>query len=497
MANISNVINVSLLQEGQAAARDSMNVVSIITSSQEGPLSSANRYEVYTDAQSVATDFGSTSAEASYANTFFGTQPNAVNAGGLLVMGYWRGASESVDATAAVLSGAQLTETTVVSEAQQISDGTLNIDVDGATVNVTALDLQDVLSLSDIATKLNTAITGATVTVSNSRIVVTSDTTGALSTLSFATDPGTGTYVGVLLGLSDGEGGTLTQGAAADTLTAETQLAAITELKSQINIKGAMFIDEAAGEREDIAEWAQANNTLVYEVFSDATNLNVDATNTVWAIKLSGYTNYRMLYSKAGNRKLATAYMARAHTVNFGADNSALTMNLKNLPVTAEDYSQSEITSAKNVGLDIYTTIKNVPIVLTSGANDFVDNRYNLIAFVDAVATDLFNVLNLTSTKIPQTTAGVNQLVSQAEQTSRQFVRAGVFAPGEWSSPDTFGDVETFTRSIRQNGFYWLAGRLADQPQADRQARKSPVIQGAVKNAGAIHSADVVIFFNL
>jgi len=38
---------------------------------------------------------------------------------------------------------------------------------------------------------------------------------------------------------------------------------------------------------------------------------------------------------------------------------------------------------------------------------------------------------------------------------------------------------------------------LSDQAQADRQARKSPVIQGAVKNAGAIHSADIIINFNI
>jgi len=72
-----------------------------------------------------------------------------------------------------------------------------------------------------------------------------------------------------------------------------------------------------------------------------------------------------------------------------------------------------------------------------------------------------------------------------------------VFAPGTWSSPDYFGDRETFERNIEENGFYWIAGALADQPQSDRQVRKSPVLQGAVKNAGAIHSASIIINFNL
>jgi Protein of unknown function (DUF3383). len=72
-----------------------------------------------------------------------------------------------------------------------------------------------------------------------------------------------------------------------------------------------------------------------------------------------------------------------------------------------------------------------------------------------------------------------------------------VFAPGTWSSPDSFGNIEVFNRAIEEDGFYWLAGSLADQPQSDRQERKSPVLQAAVKNAGAIHKVDVIINFNL
>jgi len=71
-----------------------------------------------------------------------------------------------------------------------------------------------------------------------------------------------------------------------------------------------------------------------------------------------------------------------------------------------------------------------------------------------------------------------------------------VIGAGTWSSPDTFGDLDTFNRNIEANGFYWLAGSLSDQPQSERQERKSPVLQNAIKNAGAIHSVDVIINFN-
>lgn len=496
MADISNVINIQLLQGGRLAQADNMNIVSIITSDNTH-LSTAKRFDIYRDLASVAEDFGTFSSVYEHAASLFATQPNPVNAGGYLVVGYWRAVDEDTDATAANLEGAQLSEAATVGNLQQISDGSFDIDVDGVTQNLTALNFQSVTSLDDVVTVIDTALTGATASLDNIGIVITSDTTGAASTLTVASEGSSGTFVGNLLGLAAGTGAVLTQGAAAGTITAESKVDAITEIKSQAAIRGAVFIDKPTDiEAKALATWAQANSVLVYDVFSDAANLNVDPANVVWDIKLSGLTFYRMLFSLAGNRKLATSYMARNHTVNFNAENSAITMNLKELAVSPETYSEAQINSAKTVGLDLYTTIKNTPVLLTSTANEPTDNVYNLAAFVDSQQVAGFNHLKGTATKIPQTTAGVLSLVDALERDARRFVRAAVLAPGTWSSPDTFGDLDTFKRNIEANGYYYLAGKLSDQPQVDREARKSPVIQGAIKNAGAIHSADIIINFN-
>ena len=495
--SINNVISVTLLQSGALAMADNPNVVTMLTSEQQGPLSSASRYRIYSDSGSVATDFGTASKAYDFALSFFGTSPNATNAGGFLVIGYWRGAEETLLATSASLNGAQLSEATVVGGLQQVADGTLTVDVDGTPEALTGLDFQSATSLAAIVEVIDSALTGATATIDDQRVVITSDTTGATSIITFASDPGTGTFIGQTLALTTGSGGFLTQGAAAETLTAETKLAAITELFAQVKFRGAMFIDNPTDEEsKTLAEWGQANDVLQYDVFDAPANLTVDPTNVVWDIKLSSLTNYRMLFSKAGNRKLAASYMARAHTVNFAAENSALTMHLKELSVAAEEYTQTQVNQAQTVGLDLYTTIKLTPAILTSGANNFTDERYNLIAYVDFLQIDMYNLLKQTSTKIPQTTRGVNQLIDQAEKTTLQFVRAGVFAPGTWSSPDTFGDLDTFRRGISNNGFYWLAGSLAAQAQNSREARQSPVLQGAVKLAGAIHSVDIIVNVN-
>jgi len=498
MADASRVINVSLLQAGPLAARDNMNVTAIMTSQQTGPISTANRYELYRDSASVATAFGSAAGVTAFAEAYFGTSPNPVNAGGVLVVGFYRAASETVAATAATLTSPQLSEASLIPQLQAIADGSFDITVDATTTNVTALDLRTVTSMDGLATVLSAAITGGTVTHVDQRLIVTSDTTGATSLMTFTTDPATGVYLGVLLGWAAGTGAVTVQGAASDVLALETKSAAIAAVAAEVAIKGFCFVDATSdAESEALASWSQANGVLGYDVFTDPTNLEIDPANPVWTIKLAGQTSYRMLYSAAGNRALAASYMARAHTVNFGAANSALTMHLKTLSVPSEEYDDTTLDKAFAVGLDVYTDVGGTPSVLCSGENGFTDERYNLLGYINAVKIDTFNVLKGTSTKVNQTDPGTQELVDSIEGTTRGFVNAAVFAPGTWTSSDSFGDVETLKRSVESLGYYVLAGLLENQSDADRLARKSTVIQVAVKGAGAIHSADTIINFNV
>lgn len=498
MANINNVINILIQKEGTAAQADNPNIVCVMTDEQ-GVLSSNERYREYLDVASVGQDFGTSSDTYAFASAFFGTKRNSIQAGGSFVVGFYRSASEAVSATSATLKSVQLDEDTVLEQLRQISDGSFKITVDAGTEQVvSAVDFRTVNSLDDVVTALNTAITGATVTLSNSYITITSDTTGATSTLTYLSAHTSGTFVGTILTLSSGSGGTLTQGVASQTLTAETKVEALTAVKAQRNFKGVCFIDTMLdAEVPLVASWAQSNETLVYETFQSVDYLEIATDNPVWTVKLSGQDYFRCLYSKAGNRQMSASYMAYVHSVDFTAEKSAFTMHLKDLNIPAENYSQTEIQKAYNVGLDIYTIIGNETSkgIFTSGANDFVDNIYNLMAYKEQMQVDVFNVLKGTSTKIAQTTQDVNKLVDQCEKTTAQFVRAGVFAPGTWTSPDFFGNIDVFKRNIEQQGFYFLAGKLSDQSTADRQARKSPTIQGAVKNAGAIHKVNLLISF--
>lgn len=497
-ASINNVINVTLLEEGRAAARDNINVCAIMTS-QPGVLSTAERWRSYKSPSAVEQDWGASSVTAAFANAFFGTSPNPVAAGGTLIIGYWNAAGETLPATAGVLRGSEISQAVVLPVLRQHDDWSFDITVDGTKHEVTGIDGSSAATLADVVEQIQDELTPevASVVFDGSHIVITSKTTGAASIVGYPEASSAGTFIGDILAVSDGSGAAHVDGKAESQVNPETQLQALSSLKALVNIKGVSFIDKILDAQVPlIAAWAKANAVIVYETFTGSEALEVDPANPAWAVTLASQTNFRMLYSKAGNRKLGVSYMARTHTVNFNGERTAITLHLKTLSVPAEDYSQTEIDKAKRIGLDIYTTIKDVPCVLSSGANDFVDNVYNLMAYVDAVQTDSFNLLKTTPTKVAQTYSGVDQLEDCVEKTTRGFVRANVFSPGTWTLPDFFGDRDMFLRNIEQEGFYVLAGDLADQSTADRQERKSPVVQVAVKNAGAIHSADIIINFN-
>ena len=93
-----------------------------------------------------------------------------------------------IEATAGKLTGGQIPSD--VEPLKAISAGKLDISVDGTEQNLTALDFSSVASLTDVAGVLATALSGkATVSVSGNSLVITSATTGASSTVSYASDP--------------------------------------------------------------------------------------------------------------------------------------------------------------------------------------------------------------------------------------------------------------------------------------------------------------------
>ena len=80
--------------------------------------------------------------------------------------------------------------------------------------------------------------------------------------------------------------------------------------------------------------------------------------------------------------------------------------------------------------------------------------------------------------------------MTNVEASLDQAVNNGLIAPGVWNG-GPIGQIESGDTLTK--GYYVYADAVANQEQSDREARKSPVIQAAIKMAGAIHYADVQI----
>ena len=80
-----------------------------------------------------------------------------------------------------------------------------------------------------------------------------------------------------------------------------------------------------------------------------------------------------------------------------------------------------------------------------------------------------------------------------------QGVLNGGIAPGQVSEA-LAADIRQATGNVSFDGFLSAGylvhiGSVAAQPQADREARKSPPVRGWLKGSGAVHSIDVRLTF--
>ena len=71
----------------------------------------------------------------------------------------------------------------------------------------------------------------------------------------------------------------------------------------------------------------------------------------------------------------------------------------------------------------------------------YFDEVHGLDWLQNAVQTECYNLLYQSKTKIPQTDAGVNQIVTTIGKVLHEGVSNGLIAPGVWNA-DGFGQLE-------------------------------------------------------
>lgn len=278
---------------------------------------------------------------------------------------------------------------------------------------------------------------------------------------------------------------------------------ALNRVKAQIYFGGWMTNKKA--EAEEVIAAAQLNETLesIYLLGSgDVADFTAETGLFDKVSKLS-LSRTKLLYYGDSTENLdnmrgfVSAYAGRGFSVNFAAQNSTITMNLKDLVGVSPDSTVTEAIyqNAEQLGVDMYVAYNGLPKIVSNGNPLYFDDIYNRLWFELTMRVELFNALATTSTKIPQTETGMNNLKSAARAVCQRGVYNGFMAPGTWNGTDTFGDQDDFYRNIEDFGFYVYSAPVSQQSQSERETRVAPVVQVACKQAGAIHKMNLIINF--
>lgn len=483
---ISNVINVTVTDTPQGLATPNVNSVALFT--QDAPINLETFGDYITPSQ-VSANYGTNSKTALMANNIFAQLPNILSGEGQLVI---------IPMIAAVSATAGTGTTTNISANLAaliaVTNGNLKVTINGVATNLANLNFTGSTTLAQIAAVIDAAMIDADCTNVGNTLVFTSHKVGTTSTIAFAAYAGGGTD---LTGAGFLNTGAATSVAGANS-SGETVLACqarTSGLVGYVPIMTTLDLEDAA--ISTVAAGIQALDNMFFHHAASTQDIAGIATT----ISLAGQTKTRILtYTKglsAANLYKA-AYVGRAFSVDFTGTSTSQTMNLKQLANVVPDtgISQTLYNAAKTAGTDIYINYQGAPSVLSTGGNAFFDNVYSDLAFKFALEYGGFNYLRGTNTKVPQTEPGMDGLKDAYRQVCNQFVNNGCYARGQWNSSETFGDPVIFNNNITNTGFYIYSLPVAQQNAADRSNRIAPLVQIAIKRAGAIQSSNVLVVVN-
>jgi hypothetical protein len=282
-------------------------------------------------------------------------------------------------------------------------------------------------------------------------------------------------------------------------LYAEDLPTAITRMKDVVYFCG--IISTAYGASASWAATAVIVQALGNRILFLPSNASADIAGAFTTIKNATSYYTRCLYyggTALQARLYAAAYAGRMMCTNFNGSNTTLTANLKQLSGITPDetITQTIYNNAATAGVDLYISYAGVPAVVSNGANKYFDSVFNLIWFVATLKVAGFNALAQVSTKIPQTEPGMSLLKGIYRQVCMLAKTNGYIAPGSWTLAEWFGVQEDFYNNILQFGFYIYSAPITAQLAADRVARKAPLVQIALKEAGAVHSSTIIVNIN-
>lgn len=332
--------------------------------------------------------------------------------------------------------------------------------------------------------------------------VATVATGGAIATLTVPVG-GAGTGYSVATGLST-TGGSGTGGKVDISAVGETPLVAL-EVCRAANYQWYVCVCLAAVKADhlEIAAYIEsAEPSSIYAFTTDDSDVPLGTAGNIFlALKALLYSRTFGQYSTVDYA--VCAILGYAMGQNTGTANSAYTLKFKGeVGIATEALSLTEVNNISGVGPsaigangNIYLSYGNYYNIFQEGkmANgQYFDEVLNLDMLVSDIQLNVMDLLYGTP-KVPQTDDGVSQIVHAINQALELAVTRGFLAPGTWTAAPV---MNIATGDALPKGYVVQAQAIALQARADREARKSPPIYIACKEAGAIHFVIIVNYVN-
>ncbi|MDC9622784.1 DUF3383 domain-containing protein [Xenorhabdus sp. XENO-7] len=482
---ISNIVNVKVNMAPRAAQARSFGSLLIVGAS--NVINTHERLRYYTDIDGVGADFGMDTPEYQAAALYYSQSPQPVD----LYIGRW--AKEQV---LAALRGAVLSKPEQsMSKFTLITDGAFKLTIDGKETVITGIDFSKETNLNGVAERVAEKLKNATVRWDSisSRFTVSLQTSGKMG---YITRADSGSYIGDILKLDESSGATVI-----DPTQPETIAEAVAALGSMSGAWYGLVIADGSLSDSDVLSVARyiesASVSRIYGHTVTKTDVLDPDVSTDIGSQLKGAFLGRTLWQYSAQPYAIASLFGRMFTVNFQGNNTTITLKFKQEPaISAELLTSTQANALKVKSGNVFVHYNNDTAIIQEGVmanGTFIDERHGLDWLQNYVQTNLYNLMYTSTTKISQTDEGVTQLLINVEQSLSQGVTNGLIAPGVWGG-DTFGALNR--GDMLTKGYYTYASPIAEQVQAEREKRKAPVIQCAIKLAGAVHFADVIINVN-
>lgn len=449
----------------------------------------------FSTADSVGEYFGLDSAEYAAAQVYFQGYDNSFRKPTQV----WF-AARVMEAAAGWIRGAAYTGT--LADLQAVSAGDLTISIDGTEKSVSAVNLSEAQSFSAVAEAVQTALdaqeSGVTCTWDSvsQAFIITSATTGASSSVGYASSSGT-PNLATLMGLTQAAGAVLSPGSAALSVAENmTAVKAVTE-------NWVTFTNLYTAEDDELlalAQWAGSQNVAYLFVCASEDPMLIsqsDTSSIAYQFAQANVTATALVY---GTVDYAAFIMGTAASIDWNRRQGAINFAFKaqsGLAPTVEDAGTAATLLGKTCNIyGNYATRNDQFIWLYDGAMfgdyGYIDPFINAVWFNAALQVAVMQGLEQTP-RVPYNEAGYSLIRSWLMDPIARAQNNGVIDPGvqlsEAQKAELYQEAGMDITSYLDTDGYFL--QVQDAGASVRVSRESPDISLWYTYGGSVNKINI------